>query len=125
MIGNLMWVGIGGFLGSILRYLVSVAVIASGFNVLFPWATFVVNVAGSLLIGVLLELFGGNSLYFLLVTGFCGGFTTFSTFSADTFGLLSSGRYGAAVGNILLSVIACLGAVWIGALIGTKINMIK
>ena len=125
MICNILWVGLGGFAGSVLRYLVSVAIISLGLNTTFPVATLTVNIAGSLLIGMLLELLGGNALYYLLITGFCGGFTTFSTFSADTFSLLGTGRHLAALGNILLSVTVCLVAVWLGTLLGTRINMLK
>ena len=83
MVRNLLLVALGGGLGSVCRYLVSRMVESS-----FPWGTFAVNILGSLLIGLLVALVGkgivSNEIKLLLVTGFCGGFTTFSTFANES-----------------------------------------
>lgn len=113
-----MLIGLGGFVGSVLRYLLSVF-IAKAFPVSFPLGTMVVNVLGCLLIGVfcgLLERGGAftASLGLLLITGFCGGFTTFSTFSFESVTLLKAGAYGLFILYALGSVMTGLLAVWAG-----------
>lgn len=81
----------GGAVGSVCRYLLSSVHMAS-----FPWGTLTVNVLGSLLIGLLAGLSGRGllspELKLLLVTGFCGGFTTFSTFANESFGMMKAGE---------------------------------
>ena len=90
----------------------------------FPWATLLVNVAGSLVIGWLMARVGSfesataTRLQSLLVVGFCGGFTTFSTFSWQTLEQMMKGEWVAAVLNVLLSVSLCLAAVWLGFRLG-------
>ncbi len=111
----LLTVALGGALGSVARVLVSVAIPATR----LPWGTLVVNVAGSLLIGYLMGRLGGlnpeNARWHgLLVAGFCGGFTTFSTFSWQTVDAFQRGQPWSAVANVLLSVFACLAATWLG-----------
>jgi CrcB protein len=104
-------IALGGAVGSLLRYLVGQAVqrtSASG----FPIGTMFVNVSGCFLIGVLVRQFMNMQLTpelrALLIVGFCGGFTTFSTFSAETIGLIEGGEYGRASGYVILSVGLCL-----------------
>ena len=82
----------------------------------FPMGTFLVNMIGCFLIGVLTSYFlkVDNYLKFLLITGFCGGFTTFSTFSAENYSLWQNGNYSILLFYILLSVIVGLIAVYIG-----------
>ena len=82
----------------------------------FPMGTFVVNIIGCFLIGVITSYFlkVDNYLKFLLITGFCGGFTTFSTFSAENFYLYENGNYPILLFYILLSVMVGLGAVYLG-----------
>jgi CrcB protein len=115
----LVWIALGGAAGSAARAMVGLSLPAK-----FPWATLVVNVLGSLLIGWLmarlgpLETAGAASLRNLLVTGFCGGFTTFSAFSWQTLEQMQKGQWGAAVANVLLSVLLCLFAVWLGFKLG-------
>ena len=85
-------------------------------GVTFPWGTFLINVSGSALLGLLAAAFLGHhdpvrrAWYVLLGTGFCGGFTTFSTFSYEALELMREGRYGAAAGYVLGSVLAGLAA---------------
>jgi CrcB protein len=94
MIREIITVGLGGAAGSIVRYLVSYGLLAGHTLLGFPAGTFTVNAAGSLVIGFLLALAPSASASQLLVVGFCGGFTTFSTFSADAVRLLRAGDYG-------------------------------
>jgi fluoride exporter len=115
----LLLVAIGGAAGSVARALVGGLATAR-----FPWGTLAVNVIGSLLIGLLLakvagtEGEGARRMHALLVTGFCGGFTTFSAFSWQTFEQLQRGAWGAAAANVALSLLMCLAAVALGFKLG-------
>lgn len=117
--GALIWIAFGGAAGSVLRAIVGYALHAR-----FPWGTLVINVAGSLLIGWLMARLGAVApvaearWHALLVVGFCGGFTTFSTFSWQTLEQMLRGEWGAAAVNVLLSVMLCLAAVWLGYRVG-------
>ena len=115
---SVLLVGIGGGAGSILRMLVNVYV-NKWTNQTFPLATFLVNIAGCLIIGILFGLFAKGQLAhqdykMFLATGFCGGFTTFSTFSSEGLLLFQSGNGQTAILYLLLSIITGLGAVWLG-----------
>ena len=110
-------IALGGAAGSLLRYLIGGAVqrmSASG----FPIGTMFVNVSGCFLIGILVRQFlnmqTSPELRALLIVGFCGGFTTFSTFSAETLALIEGGEYGRAAGYVILSVALCLIATFAG-----------
>ena len=117
---NFVLVAVGSALGGVLRYLVSLGLAAQRG---FPWATLSVNVAGSFLIGVLSGLIarhcGGNGegIRLFAVVGFCGGFTTFSTFSSETFRLLEVNQWLSAAVYVGVSVFAGLAAVFFGYLI--------
>ena len=119
MIRELMTVGFGGAAGSIVRYLLSGGILAGQTLLGFPAGTFTVNAAGSLLLGILLEASVSETLGWLLIVGFCGGFTTFSTFSADTVRLLRAGCYNAAAIYVALSVAVCIVFAALGMWIGT------
>ena len=119
MIRELMAVGFGGAAGSIVRYLLSGGILAGQTLLGFPAGTFTVNAAGSLLIGILLEASVSETLGWLLIVGFCGGFTTFSAFSADTVRLLRAGCYNAAAIYVGLSVAGCIVFAALGMWIGT------
>ena len=119
MLRELMPVGFGGAAGSIVRYLLSGGILAGQTLLGFPAGTFTVNAAGSLLIGILLEASVSETLGWLLIVGFCGGFTTFSTFSADTVRLLRAGCYNAAAIYVALSVAVCIVFAALGMWIGT------
>ena len=114
---KILLVAIGSGLGGVLRYLVPCWIgAAKG----FPWATLTVNVVGSLLIGLLSGLLarhGGSSaesIRAFAVVGFCGGFTTFSTFSNETFSLIESSQWLSAMAYVSLSILAGLAAVFLG-----------
>ena len=116
---NILLVGAGGFIGSIARYLLSGWVLHHTLGGKFPWSTFVVNVLGCLLIGVLsgmierLEWFTPQ-MRLLLLTGLLGGFTTFSAFGLETVFLLRRGEVLITVAYALSSVAVCVTAVWVG-----------
>jgi CrcB protein len=110
---TLIAVALGGAAGAVLRYLVGLAVV-------FPLGTLTVNVVGSLMIGIIWAVCNAKGLQAwlpLLMTGFLGGFTTFSAFSLDTLRLVEAGRLAAAGGyvmaSVLLSLAACAVGLWI------------
>jgi len=128
-----LWVAIGGALGSMARYGIG-GFISEKTSGAFPWGTLLVNITGSFLIGVLgaLTLPEGKmtpqSRAFatqLFITGACGGYTTFSSFSLQTLKLLQDREWFYAGGNILLSVVLCMIAVWLGYLLGNALNTMK
>ena len=118
---TLIWIGLGGALGAILRFLsVQTALRLMGPG--FPWGTIFVNVAGSLLMGLaaalIVERTGAGRASYFLMAGCLGGFTTFSAFSLDAMALLESGRLGAAfgyiAGSVLFSILALFAGLWLG-----------
>ncbi|KNE82954.1 MULTISPECIES: fluoride efflux transporter CrcB [Streptomyces] len=115
---NWLLVALGAAVGAPLRYLTDRAVQARHGSV-FPWGTVVVNVAGSLLLGLLTGALGAGTgsdrARLLLVTGLCGALTTYSTFSYETLRLAERGRAGLAVANVGLSLAGGLGAYVLGA----------
>jgi CrcB protein len=116
---NMLLVGVGGFLGSIGRYLLSGAVYQLFPNLNFPTGTTVVNVSGCFLIGFTSALVEIRNLLspeiriFLLI-GMLGGFTTFSTFGYETIALLREGAYFSGLANVLIQVVVGISAVWLG-----------
>ena len=110
---HVLWVACGGAAGSVLRYLVSRWMPAT-----FPWGTLTVNIVGSLLIGVLVGLASkemlSTEMRLLLVTGFCGGFTTFSTFANESYGMLEGDHILTAALYVSASVFAGILAVYVG-----------
>jgi CrcB protein len=118
MIRTLLCIAIGGSVGSILRYLTALA-IEKYYGTFFPLATFLVNIAGCLIIGLTMGWLEKNQLMnsnlkWLLVTGFCGGFTTFSAFGYENIQLLQNNNMGMAFLYIGGSIIVGLGSVWLG-----------
>ena len=116
---SFLFVAIGGALGSVLRYILSLVIPkAAG----FPWPTFVANVLGCFCIGLFSGLFLkcdslSPNLKLFLVTGFCGGFTTFSTFANENLALLQSGKIGMfaiyALSSFVLGIAACVAGLYL------------
>ncbi len=122
-----LWVAIGSAVGGLARYGLTRWTLGLGWSSNFPWSTLLINVLGAFVIGFFAgsTLVGGrfgiseNPRLFVMV-GLCGGFTTFSSFSLQTFELLRSGVWGKALVNIFLSVVLCLFAVAAGHLIACQ-----
>ena len=115
---QILAIAAGGSIGAVMRYLVSTG-IYHWFGRGFPYGTLVVNVVGSLLMGLLYELFlqrlsVSPEIRAVLLVGFLGAFTTFSTFSIETINLIEQGYLLKAVTNVLASVILCVLAAWCG-----------
>ncbi len=115
-----LWVALGSALGGIARYWCS-GITARLIGESFPWGTLIVNVAGSLVIGIFAALSAAESRVLIpsearifVMVGLCGGYTTFSSFSLQTFALMQDGEWLAVAPNIGLSVGACIAAVWLG-----------
>jgi len=116
---EMLLVGLGGALGSIARFKLSGWVLHHSASWLFPAGTFLVNVIGCLLIGVLAGMSARYDTYspdarLFLFTGILGGFTTFSAFGLETFFLVRKGELLVAGANIVLSVVAGLLVLWLG-----------
>ena len=122
-------VAAGAVLGGLARYLVALLILPiSG----FPLATLFVNVTGSFVIGFYGTLSGPDGRWFasaqqrqFVMTGFCGGYTTFSSFSLETVRLLHAGLTRTALLNIVVSVVTWLVAVWLGYAAASRLNRLK
>jgi CrcB protein len=110
---NWLMVVVGAAIGAPLRYLTDRAVQARHDSV-FPWGTFVVNAAGSLVLGAVAGASVSSGSYALLGTGLCGALTTYSTFSYETLRLAERGWRFLAVANVAASLLVGLGSVFLG-----------
>ena len=115
-----LFVGIGGALGAMLRYLISMLPVKSE----FPLLTLVTNVIGAFAIGVIVALARKfnmpDNVVLLLKTGVCGGFTTFSTFSLEAYNLMDKGRVGLGLLYAVLSLVLCIAAVFLGKMLAGR-----
>jgi CrcB protein len=123
------YIAAGSVLGGVARYLLSLLIESIPG---FPWATLFVNVTGSFIIGFYSTLSGPDGRLFasarqrqFVTTGFCGGYTTFSTFSLETFRLLEGGMAQTALLNIAVSIVTWLVAVWLGFALANRLNRLK
>ena len=115
----------GGALGALMRYWVSTATYA-WLGRGFPWGTLMINVLGSFAMGALYVLLldrltSGPELRAFLLIGFLGAFTTFSTFSIETFNLIEEAQIGKALLNAGGSVVVCIAAAWLGVILGRQL----
>lgn len=126
-----LWIAIGSALGGMARYWCS-GLVAAGIGETFPFGTLVVNIAGSFIIGFFGTLTGPEGRFLVgvnvrqfVMVGFCGGYTTFSSFSLQTLALARDGEWLRAGANVVASVVFCLIAVWLGHIAAAAINQMK
>jgi fluoride exporter len=120
-----LMVGVGGFLGSVLRFWLG-SFIGGRLGARFPYGTFVINVTGSFLIGMIVTVLATKAHWspnwrYLIPIGFIGGYTTFSTFEFETLRLAQDGQMLMAILNVTLSVVVGFVGVWAGAVAGRAI----
>jgi CrcB protein len=126
MIGSLLLIGLGGVLGANTRYLISNWA-AERYGTTFPFGTFLINVSGSVLLGLVVGVLGnrsgdGQAAQLLLVTGFLGAYTTFSTFTFESLALLRLGRVRGALINALGSTALGVGGAAAGLLLAGRLT---
>lgn len=119
---NYFLIGVGGAAGALARYAVA-ATIQSRIPSTFPWGTFVVNVSGCFVMGVVASVLLDRvtspiGLRFLLAVGFLGAYTTFSTFELETFRAITARAWLVGSANVAGSVVAGYGALWAGVMLG-------
>lgn len=126
-----LWVALGGAFGSVLRFWVNDLVLQKSQSS-FPLGILIINVTGSFLIGVFAaftdpdgRIMASPGVRQFLMIGICGGYTTFSSFSLETLKRMQDGDWFYAGANIILSVVLCLVAVWLGYLLGAMFNSMK
>lgn len=122
---NYLIIGVGGFVGAISRYAVALW-IGQKWGRSFPLGTFIVNVSGSFFIGLLMTMFTERFIVnpqwrLLLIVGFLGAYTTFSTFEYETGGLIKDGEWLIAILNVVFSVVAGFAALKLGEVIAKSI----
>lgn len=126
-----VWIAIGSAIGGVARFWCAIMA-ARAIGETFPWGTLIVNVVGSFIIGFFATLTGPDGRVFassdtrqFVMVGFCGGFTTFSSFSLQTLTLVQDGEWLYAGSNVVGSVVLCLVAVWAGHATAAALNAMK
>ena len=126
-----LWIGVGSALGGMARYWCS-GFVASHLGETFPWGTIAVNIIGSFVIGFFATISGPDGRLLVpslarqfVMLGFCGGYTTFSSFSLQTLNLVRDGEWLQAAGNIAVSVTLCLIAVTVGHYAAAALNQME
>lgn len=123
---HVLWIGIGGFLGANARYAFG-RYIGHHLGIAFPWGTGIVNITGAFLIGVIFTILTDRVVddplwRQLVIIGFLGGYTTFSSFTFESVTMMQDGRWLPAVGYIVgsnvLGLLACFGGIWLVRTIG-------
>ncbi|OIR15001.1 putative fluoride ion transporter CrcB [mine drainage metagenome] len=125
------WIALGSALGGVSRFALS-GYVAHHFGETFPWGTLAVNVIGSFVIGFFATVTGPDGRFLVgstgrqfFMTGVCGGFTTFSSFSLQTLALARDGEWLGAGANAAGSLVLCLVAVWLGHVAALAFNSMK
>lgn len=117
MLKTILLIGTGGFAGSVSRYLLT-KYISYQWPMAFPFGTFTVNILGCFLIGIIMGFSFQSSIHtqtrLLLATGFCGGFTTFSTYTLEIFELYQKGEAGVSLVYLFASIFLGLLSIWAG-----------
>lgn len=123
-----VWIGLGSALGGVARYWCYGAM-ARLAGETFPWGTLLVNVLGCSFIGLFATLTSPEGRFLVpssarmfVMTGICGGYTTFSTFGLETLNLARDGEWWKAAGNVCASLVFCLLGVWLGHALATSLN---
>ncbi len=122
---TIMLIGIGGFIGANVRYWLSLWA-AETFGSRFPWGTLIINVTGSLVLAVLVAYAFNHTtldprIRLFLAVGFCGAYTTFSTYAVESVVLLQAGNWMAGLGNILVTNLICIISVVAGLALGSRL----
>jgi CrcB protein len=122
---TILWISIGAIVGANLRYFVGQSV-AKLLSSTLPYGTLVINITGSFILGFFLVWTGERVLAdprwrLLIAIGFCGGYTTFSSFAYETFALFEQGRFAASALNVIVTNVMCLIGVALGAAIARGI----
>ena len=123
-----LWIAIGSALGGVGRFACS-RYVALRFGETFPWGTLIVNITGSFVIGFFATMTGADGRLIVapefrqfVMVGICGGYTTFSSFSLQTLELVRNRDFAEAVANVLLSILLCMVAVWLGYVAASFFN---
>ena len=120
MIKNFIAAGIGGAIGAMLRY--GMTVLGIHLHWSSNLATFLVNIIGSFVMGLLVSGYEQGTWMMMATVGLCGGFTTFSTFSVQSISLLQEGKWGQATFYILGTLLVCILMAWLGCIVGQKLK---
>ncbi len=127
-----LWIALGSTIGGVARFALS-GLIAQRFGETFPWGTLAINISGSFVIGFFATLTAppdgrflvGGTMRQFVMTGICGGYTTYSSFSLQTFSLARDGEWFRAGANAIGTFTLCFFAVWLGHICAAWLNSMK